>query len=310
MLVPSPCVQTCQVVNSRCIGCHRTISEIASWSQIHDGQRLAILQNCIDRRPAEFEFKDQLERIVTLPWPLTRVVSLVPSMTQTMLDLGLEDILVGVSSYCPQGKERKLVVGGTKNPRHSSLQKLAPQLVLANKEENRQEDVAKIAESFPIWVSDANSIEASLNMILALAYIFDRIEAASSLLHQISQNMHAAKNIYAGLSCAYLIWDKPLMVAGHQTLIHAVLNHYGLRNVFATQERYPETSEEELKKLAPKVLFLPDEPYEFAAADVERFSTMLPHTTVVLVCGKNYCWNGTGLSGAFLPIPELSALKR
>ena len=301
MIYPSPCINACRVENSGCKDCRRSLDEIAAWSSIEPVDQQDILRRCLARRQNEITTiaKDQIGRLISVKQPVQRIVSLVPSLSQTLFDLGLQEYVVGISSYCPSGTGSKRVVGGTKNPRLRSIRELSPDLILANKEENREEDIAQVSKEFPTWVSDANDIEASLRLIVHLGFLLRRFDEAIKFIETIEIAMAAVKGKFRGLSCAYLIWDKPLMAAGNQTLIHSILKHLGFHNMLDSIPRYPEISLNILQEACPSVLFLPDEPYSFSEAEAKSFSVLLPKTKVIRVEGRHFCWNGTAMHDGF-----------
>ena len=294
-MIKSPCIGICRLgPDGFCLGCLRSVQEIGSWSKKTDAERAEILKQLPQRRAGDGceTLTDQLGRVMPKPDRINRIVSLVPSMTQTLYDLGLEDKVVGHSSYCPRGVVQKLNVGGTKNPRRDKILSLAPDLVLANKEENNKGDILALAERIPVWVSDVKTLSAGTAMISAFGEIFDCRPRATDLVQDIDGLRQLVTSKFSG-RCVYLIWQEPLMTIGGDTFIHSWLDYLGFANLCGDKQRYPEVAMEWLLKEAPEVLLLPDEPFEFTDCEKEKFAKKMPSTKIVLVDGAAFSWFGS-----------------
>ncbi len=239
-------------------------------------------------------FRDQLDRSVEIVSTPKRVVSLVPSQTELLVDLGLEDSLVGVTKFCihPRGlKKRKTIVGGTKNYRMEVIDKLQPDLIIGNKEENDKEGIEELAKKYPVWLSDIYTLEDNSRMINALGRIFNCEEKAKSLSEDISTQFSTVKP--KGFA-VYLIWNSPMLSAGQDTFINQMLGLAGFDNM-VKESRYPELTEENLIGLNPDFLLLSSEPFPFKDKHLQFFRSLLPQTEVMLVDGELFSWYGSRL---------------
>lgn len=247
-------------------------------------------------------FIDQIGRTVELATPPQRIVSLVPSQTELLFDLGLTETVVGVTRYCahPHFKTQgKTSVGGTKNPDLGLIRQLRPDLILGNKEENRQEDIETLAQQFPVWVSDIGSLPDATAMIREVGRLVQNETSADWLAGRIEDRFEAlAAEVLSQTSrrkAAYLIWRKPWMVAGGGTFIDDMLRRAGLDNVFANQPRYPECSPESLLASRPEVILLSSEPYPFKETHLAEMKVLFPNAQLVLVNGELFSWYGSRL---------------
>jgi len=245
---------------------------------------------------------DQIGRTVQLPvFPPRRIVSLVPSQTELLHALGLEQEVVGITKFCVHPAEwfqEKKRVGGTKTVAFEKVAALQPDLVIANKEENNREQIEALAARFPVWVSDVRDLASALDMIERVGALSGRLHAAQALVGDIRTAFarHSADPNAPRPRAAYFIWRKPYMVAGGDTFIHAMLEAAGFENVFASESRYPEVSHEQLAERAPDVLLLSSEPYPFAEKHVRELRELCPTThAAILVDGEMFSWYGSRL---------------
>jgi iron complex transport system substrate-binding protein len=239
---------------------------------------------------------DDLGRSVRAPKTPQRIVSLCPSITETLFALGLERQLVGRTRYCIHPTEQVISItdiGGTKNPRVDDILKLEPDLIIAEKEENRPEDVAALECDVPVYVTDVRSIPGALAMTRRIGKLCHRSSEAETLAQQIEDRWRELPQVSRPIRVAYLIWRKPWMVAGNDTYICDVLERLGLHNVFADRVgRYPETTLDEIMQFAPDVVLLSSEPYPFKDSHVQEFANALPNAKVLLVDGEAFSWYG------------------
>ena len=229
-----------------------------------------------------------------------RIVSLVPSQTELLYDLGLESETTGITKFCVHPAHwlrNKTRVGGTKNLNLEAIKKLAPDLVLANKEENVKEQIEALATHFPVWVTDVCNLDAALEMIEDIGMLTGK-QAKAALLK------HAVSNAFADLSkcekikifrTTYLIWQDPYLTVGGDTFINAMLEEAGFENIFADQKRYPEVRVDMLREAGCELLLLSSEPYPFAEKHVPPFQALLPRTKIMLVDGGLFSWYGSRL---------------
>lgn len=237
-----------------------------------------------------------------------RIVSLVPSLTELVWWLGLEDALVGRTRFCtePVGQiERVAIVGGTKNPKVERIIALRPDLVLANKEENRREDVEALqAAGLRVLVTDPNSVREAVTMIRDLGDELDAVSKAASLTADIEAALARVRVPERRPRIFVAVWKDPWLGLGSESYGHDLLACAGGANVLASRPRYPEVTLAEIARLAPDLILLPDEPYPFKAADAEALSTIAPAR---VIDGKLLWWYGPRIPAA---LRKLSALLR
>lgn len=246
-------------------------------------------------------FTDQMGRVVAVPFPPQRIVSLVPSQTELLYDLGLEERVAGITKFCvhpPEWLRTKTRIGGTKQIHMDRIAALQPDLIIGNKEENTREQILALAERFPVWMSDVQTLPDALAMIQAIGQITDtepracewaaRIERAFGLL---AEQIAAQPRRRA----VYLIWRKPWMAAASGTFIHEMMTLGGWENAFANLKRYPEVSEGQLAQAQPHYILLSSEPYPFAEKHVAEMQALCPQARVLLVNGEMFSWYGSRL---------------
>lgn len=245
----------------------------------------------IDQLGYELEFEKRPRRIVCL----------VPSISKTLIDLGIGDRLLGITKFC---NDPILItatipkIGGTKNPNIEKIISLCPDLIICNKEENRQEDILLLkSKNIPVYISDIISLEESNQMIKDMGVILDNTLEANKLVEKIGYNFNTKMLPIRVLpyKIVYLIWKNPYMVVANQTFIQSMLKLCGFENLFLGMERYPQISETALMELKSDFIFLSIEPYPFNETDVCDF---LPNRAV-LVDGKAFSWYGSYLLQSF-----------
>lgn len=239
-----------------------------------------------------------------------RVVSLVPSSTETVCALGAADRLVGRTRYCEEPAAELAsvpTVGGTKNPDLERVAALEPDLILVNGEENRREDIAWLEGRFTVLECTPRTVVEAGTAIRQYGRFLGEDEAAHAMMLAIEAQMAAAEVARLGrppVPVFYPIWRKPWMV-GEGTYIHDLLSRAGAHNVSAAgPARYPEVEEAALADLGARIVLLPSEPWEFDEAQRAEFtqSGLFGAAELVLVDGRDYCWHGartaTGLARA------------
>ena len=243
-------------------------------------------------------FTDQLDRTIILPGIPQRIVSLVPSQTELLYDLGLDTEVAGITKFCvhPENWFRsKKRIGGTKNVNIDSIHLLQPDLIIANKEENVKEQVEALAAKYPVWISDVNNLEDACNMIHDLGIITGKATKAIEIVNAVQHSFTQLQSLSPPLHTAYLIWKNPYMTIGNDTFIHHLLSRCGLRNVFADRTRYPAVTVEELQATNCQVLLLSSEPYPFKQQHIDELQEQLPDTRILLVDGEMFSWYGSRL---------------
>lgn len=242
--------------------------------------------------------------------PPGRVISLVPSLTELVCDLGAEPELVGLTTFCvrPPGlKARKARLGGTKQLKREAAAALAPELVLANREENTREDVEWLEERAPVHLTDVRDLPGALDMIRAVGALLGRAPAA----RELSARIEAGFAGLAGLAprrAAYLIWRRPWMVAGGDTFIGDMLRRGGFVNVFEHLRRYPEVTPEALRDAAPELLLLSSEPFPFKPAHADELTAAVPGARAAFVDGEAFSWYGSRLLETPAHLRQLASL--
>lgn len=246
-----------------------------------------------------------------------RIVSLVPSTTELLCALGLADALVGVTVYCVEPRavvRTKTRVGGEKDPDLATIRALAPDLVIANIEENRREDVDALrAAGIAVFVTYPRSVAESLAMIRELGTVTGAVTAARTLLDELEPLHAAVRARLAGrrpMPCFYPIWREPWMTIGHDTYIHDLLATCAGANVFADCTRYPTIVLDEVAARAPEVVLLPDEPFRFRRAHLRDFDAYpampaVRDRRILLVDGKRFSWHGPRLAEALRTVPAM-----
>lgn len=260
--------------------------------------------------PAVNTYKDQLGREVSIPYPPRRIISLVPSQTELLYDLGLDEEVIAITKFCihPDKWFRdKTRIGGTKQLHLEQILALQPDLVIANKEENTAEQVQFLMEQLPVWVSDIHSLDDALDMIRGIGAITGKSEAAKQITDNISLSFRRMVEKLLGqrpVRTAYFIWREPWMVAGGDTFIHAMLGHCRLENVFAGTARYPAVDIEQLKSSDCQLVLLSSEPYPFKEKHVAELQAVLPGVRIELVDGEMFSWYGSRLEKAAMYLQE------
>lgn len=242
---------------------------------------------------------DQMNREVEVPLLPKRIVSLVPSQTELLYELGLDAEVVGQTLFCihPQAQhQQKPRIGGTKNFSIDKIKALNPDLIIGNKEENHREGIEQLEKLYPVWMSDICNLMEALDMIRKIGALVGRPEHAESLAGQIQQSFEQLQPLPKPKRAAYLIWRSPWMAAGKQTFIDDMLSRLGLENVFNQLDaRYPEVSEALLKETQPECLLLSSEPYPFKEKHIEELQRICPKAHIMLVDGELFSWYGSRL---------------
>ncbi len=239
---------------------------------------------------------DMLGRVVNIQKPIQRIVSLVPSQTEFLYELGLKDKIVAQTVFCVHPKshfKKATKIGGTKKIRYEELDELQPDLIICNKEENNEEIVETLAKKYPVWVSDIKNIDDAFYMMRSLAELLDVKNEAEDLLRKITLSLNQ-KKIRHQYNCLYLVWRNPYMAVGCDTFINHMLQRAGFNNLIKEQ-RYPELNLDELQLLNPEVLLLSSEPYPFKEKHVEELQTLLPNSKILTVDGELFSWYGSRL---------------
>jgi len=242
-------------------------------------------------------YTDQLQHTITLHGTPRKIVSLVPSQTELLYDLGLTGEVVGITKFCVHPDlwfRSKPRIGGTKNINIEKVKSLSPDLIIANKEENVQEQVESLRNIAPVYTSDIHDLDSALDMMASIGDIVNRKEKAQELIHTIQQGF-ASLTVTKPLRCCYLIWKDPFMSIGHDTFIHDMLQRCKLQNIFASLTRYPCVTIEDIQQANCDVLLLSSEPYPFKEKHIQELQSQLPNTITLLADGEMFSWYGSRL---------------
>lgn len=243
-------------------------------------------------------YTDQLGSKISLSSRPLRVISLVPSQSEFLWDIGLKSELIGITKFCihPQELYRTIErVGGTKQLDLKKIRKLKPDLIIGNKEENEKAQIEVLQNEFPVWMSDIYTLDDAFQMMLALGEIFDKKVESKKIVNEISSSVSQIKDCFKAQRVLYLIWNNPYMGIASNTFIDGVLNHIGLKNVLNDLSRYPELSTAFLKDLNPDYCFLSSEPFPFNQSHILELQEILPNTKLKLVDGEVFSWYGSRL---------------
>ena len=241
---------------------------------------------------------DQMGNKVVLAGPPQRIISLVPSQTELLYDLGLEDRVVGITKFCihpAHWHKTKTIVGGTKNFQFDVIKQLRPDFIIGNKEENYFEGISTLQQHAPVWMSDVTEFEDAIRMINSISSITDCEMKGAEITQNIQLEFDVLKQVKR-IKTLYLMWRNPWMGAANKTFIHSMMEKIGLVNVLDPYERYPELSLEILKDLNPEMVFLSTEPYPFSERHVSEILEILPKSFVRIVDGEMFSWYGSRLA--------------
>lgn len=247
-------------------------------------------------------FSDQLSRAVHVVDKPQRIVSLVPSISELICDLGCVDALVGITKFCVHPDEvfrSRVRVGGTKDFKPDIIDGLLPDLIVANKEENPKAATLKLAEKYPVWISDVSDTASSIDLIRKLGTVLGKHEKAKELAGKTEAGLLRLGGVSANAnkpSALYLIWKNPYMAAGTDTFISCMLSNLGIRNALEAWaekgKRYPRIDEDQIHELAPDFIFLSTEPYPFKEKDCITLGSSCGNK-VQLVDGEAFSWYGS-----------------
>lgn len=243
--------------------------------------------------------KDQMQRPFGLNQTPLRIVSLVPSQTELLYQLGLDPEVVGQTLFCihpAHQHQTKPRVGGTKNLNLDKIRSLKPDLIIGNKEENEQSQIEVLMHEFPVWMSDIQNLDDALNMILQIGQLVNKESAATNIHYQIKTSFDALVQTEKRGNCVYLIWREPYLAAGNNTFINDMLQRCGYKNL-ATQlpGRYPEISIQWLQEQNVQHVLLSSEPYPFKDKHMDELSKICTQAKIQLVDGELFSWYGSRL---------------
>lgn len=237
---------------------------------------------------------DQTGRLISIPATPRRIISLVPSQTELLFDLGLEERIAGVTKFCVhpfKNCRSKTHVGGTKKLHLERIYKLNPDLIIANKEENSKEDIEILARKYPVWISDIISLDDAYQMIRCIGEITGTLGKAEEIITDTKAAFNNIKYL-PPYKAVYMIWRKPFMVAGKATFINTLMESTGLKNAIE-EKRYPEITDPEA--IMADLILLSSEPFPFQKKHIEEINKIAPNIPVMLVDGEMFSWYGSRL---------------
>lgn len=240
---------------------------------------------------------DQMGRTIEVSDQPKRIISLVPSQTELLADLGLSDEVIGITKFCVHPKKwfrTKTRVGGTKKLNLEQIAALEPDLIIGNKEENEREPMEWLMQRFPVWMSDIATLDDAVDMINSVGGITGKAKEAQEIANRVTNDFKELKPVDPA-SVAYFIWRQPWMLSGQGTFINDVLQRIGLQNVAIGMGRYPELNDRQLRKLQPQLILLSSEPYPFKHRHFEELQAMCPSARILLVDGEMFSWYGSRL---------------
>lgn len=250
-------------------------------------------------------YTDGLYREIELKSAPKRVVSLVPSITETLFTFGAADTVVAVTNFCvepPDALETKATVGGTKTLDVAAIKEASPDLVIANAEENREEDIRQLVRGgLPVFVTFPRTVAAAISMMRQIAEITETVDAAAPILEEAEETLaeiRASSRTRHRPRVFCPIWRRPWMTIGSDTYMHDFITVCGGRNIFADRhDRYPRVELDEVARRLPEVVLLPNEPYHFTTEHKSEFATRsyvpaVRDERIYVVDGKTLCWYG------------------
>ena len=246
--------------------------------------------------------KDHTSNTIEVYFPPKKIISVVPSQTELLYELGLDEEVIGITHYCIHPKhwqKTKSIIGGTKKLNLNKIKALNPDLIIANKEENEKDQIEELQKLFPVWTSNIATLEEALDMIDVIGKLTNKEKKSLSIQNDIKEQfshfkINTASILKPQTSVLYIIWRKPFICVGKDTFISHLLSICGLQNIQA-ELRYPEITTEQIQLLNPQYIFLSSEPYPFKTKHITEFQKICPTAKVILVDGEMFSWYGSRL---------------
>ena len=251
---------------------------------------------------------DMTGRAVEVSLSPQRIVSLVPSQTELLHYLGLQDEVVGITKFCVHPDKwfrEKKRVGGTKSLHLDIIKSLRPDLILANKEENNQDQIEELAKSFPVWISDIKTVDDAMCMIRNVGVLTGTMTNAIELDRVLKSAYRKLTISRRPRKVAYFIWRDPWMSVGGDTFISDMIHRMGWVNVMGNKFRYPHMTLDEVAALDVDLILLSSEPFPFKEQHIAEIKAVLPDVEVKLVDGEMFSWYGSRMLHAVDYFKEL-----
>ena len=230
----------------------------------------------------------------------TRIISLVPSQTELLYDLGLENEVIGITKFCvhpAKWYKNKLRIGGTKKVNNPLIKNLKPDLIIANKEENVKEQMEEVAQICDVFVTDVKNLKDAIKMINEVGILVGKTRQAQQIAKKVEKKFNKLQLEISSerkIRSAYLIWKNPFMTIGGDTFINNMMENSGFENIFSAEERYPEITLDDLKTNCELIL-LSSEPYPFRKKHLKEFRSQISTAKIFLVDGEMFSWYGSRL---------------
>lgn len=251
--------------------------------------------------------KDQMNRTVRLKKNPKRIVSLVPSQSELLYDLGLDEEVVGITKFCIHPEiffRNKTRIGGTKKIDFQKIKALQPDLIIGNKEENTKEDIEQLEKEFPVWMSNIETLNDAIEMIFSIGQLVNKEEESARIIDEIKIEKSTYSKPEKLLKTLYLIWYNPIMAAGKNTFIDFMMYESGFENV-CPENRYPQIDYEYIQQLNPEVVLLSSEPFPFKEKHIKEMKMLLPDAKILLVDGEMFSWYGSRLKYSYPYFKEI-----
>lgn len=263
------------------------------------------------------QVQDQTGNFISVPSPPQRIISLVPSLTELLFDLGLQNEVIGITKFCVHPEKwfrSKTRIGGTKQLNLPLIESLKPDLVIASKEENVKEQVEAVQQFCPVYCSDISNLQESYEVMEQLGFLTERSAKADQLINSIQESFKGLPASIKFIRAAYLIWQEPYMTVGGDTFIDHMMQLAGFENVFASEQRYPVLTIEELMKRDVEVVLFSSEPFPFKQKHLDAFrqewlqqNNRLQLPVLKIVDGELFSWYGSRTlyaAGYFIKLRE------
>lgn len=251
---------------------------------------------------------DQLGNTFTFENTPKRIISLVPSLTELLYEMGLENEIIGVTKFCVHPyhfSSTKISVGGTKKVHFEKIEALQPDIIICNKEENTKEMIEELQKiNKNVFVTDIISIKDCLEAIETLGVIFNKRTNANKIIDKIifaHDDFQKFMQERKPQKVAYFIWANPYMVAGKDTFINTLLKLNKFENIYESREgRYPEVIVQKMRIQGdPDIVFLPSEPFPFKDEHAFELGRHTHHASTIFVDGEMFSWYGSRLIKSF-----------
>ena len=257
--------------------------------------------------------QDHTGKFLTIASPPIRIISLVPSITELLYNLDLNERVIGITKFCVHPDEwfrTKTRVGGTKNISIEKIHKLQPDLIIANKEENVKEQIEELEMICPVFTTVVDSVASGIQMIRDIGNITDAEKQANKIADQIIQNLKNAEPDRQ-INTLYLIWKEPYMAAGGDTFISDMMRYAGFKNALEKLTRYPNLTEDDIRKYNPELILLSSEPYPFKEKHIQELQEICPDANIMLVDGEMFSWYGSRMlyAGEYFNILRKKGLR-